>query len=230
MIRAIITDIEGTTSSLCFVKDTLFPYARQRLGDYLRSQVNTPEIQSQLEEIRRITNQENMSIEEIITQLIQWIDEDKKITPLKTIQGLIWEEGYQQGMYQGHIYPDAVEALRKWHQDNIILGVYSSGSVYAQKLLFAHTKYGDLTNLFQYYFDTNIGAKIESKSYQNIATFLNISPEEILFLSDVETELNAAKQAGFQTTWLVRDGEINTTVNHPQVNSFEQIVISKENI
>jgi enolase-phosphatase E1 len=223
MIRAIVTDIEGTTSSLSFVKDILFPYARQHMGDYLRSHVETTAIQAELAEIRRITNQPHLSVEEIITQLIQWLDEDKKITPLKTIQGYIWEEGYQRGDYQGHIYSDAVNKLQEWHQQQIILAVYSSGSIYAQKLLFSHTAYGDLTPLFSAYFDTTIGAKIDSKSYLSIAESLNLPPASILFLSDVEKELDAAKEAGLQTIWLVREGEINTEANHLQVKDFGTI-------
>lgn len=226
MIRAIITDIEGTTSSLTFVKNTLFPYARQRIGEYLLTNATIPAIEAQLAEIRRLTNQPQLSLEEIITLLQQWIDEDQKITPLKTIQGLIWEEGYQQGIYQGHIYSDAVAKLQQWFSENITLCVYSSGSVSAQKLLFAHTKYGDLTSLFFAYFDTNIGAKIDSNSYQRIAQSLQILPAEILFLSDVEKELDAAKAAGFQTRWLVREGEINSHASHPQVKDFWAIELT----
>lgn len=223
MIRAIVTDIEGTTSSLSFVKDILFPYARERIGPYLRANWENPVIQEQLEAIRNTTNQPNLSLEEIITQLIQWIDEDQKITPLKTIQGLLWEEGYQQGDFQGHIYPDAVTMLQKWHQDKIALYVYSSGSVQAQKLLFAHTPYGDLTPLFQGYFDTRIGAKTEVESYQRIAQNLKIPIDRILFLSDRLAELDAARQAGFQTRWLVREGLIDTQATHLQVRDFSLI-------
>ena len=226
MIRAIVTDIEGTTSSLSFVKDILFPYARQHIGDYLRSHVETPAIQAELAEIRHLTNQSNLSPEEIITQLIQWLDEDQKITPLKNIQGYIWEEGYQRGDYQGHIYSDAVDKLQEWHQQQIILGVYSSGSIYAQKLLFSHTAYGDLTPLFSAYFDTTIGAKINSNSYLSIAESLNLPAASLLFLSDVEQELDAAKKAGLQTIWLVREGEINTEASHVQVRDFAAIQLS----
>ncbi|ELR99657.1 acireductone synthase [Gloeocapsa sp. PCC 73106] len=223
MIRAIVTDIEGTTSSLSFVKDILFPYARAKIGPYLRANRENQAIQEQLDGVRSITNKPNLSLEEIISQLIQWIDEDQKITPLKTIQGLLWEEGYQRGDYQGHIYPDAVTMLRKWYQDNIPLYVYSSGSVYAQKLLFAHTAYGDLTSLFQGYFDTKIGAKTETESYDKIAQTLNIPPGQILFLSDRLEELDAAKQAGFQTRWLVREGLNELEGSHEQVKDFSLI-------
>jgi enolase-phosphatase E1 len=220
MIRAIVTDIEGTTSSLSFVKDILFPYAKQKIPEYIHTQSQTPAIQELLTEIREVTNRPDLSLEEIIQQLLSWIDEDQKITPLKTLQGLIWEEGYQNGDYQGHIYPDAVEMLQKWRQNNISLYIYSSGSVYAQKLLFSYTEHGDLTPLFDGYFDTKIGAKIDSQSYMRISQYLNLPPEEILFLSDVEKELDAAKKAGMKTKWLVREGQLNPVANHDQVSNF----------
>ncbi len=220
MIRAIVTDIEGTTSSLSFVKDILFPYAREHIADYVREHQQEPLVREQLEEVRQVTNQPDLSVEKIIAQLIQWIDEDQKITPLKAIQGLVWEQGYREGDYQGHLYQDAVEQLRLWHERDIALYVYSSGSVRAQKLLFSHTPWGDLTPLFQGYFDTTIGAKIDSASYQRITSMLGLSPELILFLSDVKMELDAAKQAGWQTRWLVRDGQIDSRATHQQVKDF----------
>lgn len=158
MIKAIVTDIEGTTSSLAFVKEVLFPYARANLADYVRCNI----AQEQVKKIVAATGQEinaELDTEQSISQLIQWIDEDKKVTPLKSLQGLIWEAGYQQGDFKGHIYPDAVENLKKWKAKGLDLYVYSSGSVQAQKLLFAHTDYGDLTPLFSGYFDTLIGGK-----------------------------------------------------------------------
>jgi enolase-phosphatase E1 len=223
MIRAIVTDIEGTTSSLSFVQDVLFPYAREHIADYIRIHQQEPFVLEQLAEVRKITHQPNWSVEEIIAQLIQWLDQDQKITPLKAIQGLVWEKGYREGDYQGHLYPDAVEQLRIWHQQDLDLYVYSSGSVYAQKLLFSHTPWGDLTPLFQGYFDTTIGAKIESLSYQRIASSLALPPQLILFLSDVKMELDAATQAGWQTRWLVRDGQINPNASHQQVQNFHLI-------
>ena len=220
MIRAIVTDIEGTTSSLSFVKDVLFPYAREHIADYVREHEQEPLVREQLEEVRKVTNKPDLSVEEIIAQLIQWIDEDQKITPLKAIQGLVWEQGYREGDYQGHLYQDAVEQLRIWHEQDIALYVYSSGSVHAQKLLFSHTPWGDLTPSFQGYFDTTIGAKIDSVSYQRITSSLALPPEQILFLSDVKIELDAAKQAGWQTRWLVRDGQIDRAASHQQVKDF----------
>jgi enolase-phosphatase E1 len=222
MIKAIVTDIEGTTSSLAFVKDVLFPYARANLADYVRS--NSGE--ESVKKIMAATCQEigtELDTEQVISQLIQWIDEDKKLTPLKSLQGLIWEAGYQQGDFKGHIYPDAVENLKKWKAKGLDLYVYSSGSVQAQKLLFAHTDYGDLTPLFSGYFDTHIGGKKEPQSYRNIANSIGIDAEQLLFLSDIKEELDAAKIAGYQTVWLVREGALEAKTEHLQVSSFDQI-------
>ena len=222
MIKAIVTDIEGTTSSLAFVKEVLFPYARANLADYVRRNI----AQEQVKKIVAATGQEinaELDTEQSISQLIQWIDEDKKVTPLKSLQGLIWEAGYQQGDFKGHIYPDAVENLKKWKAKGLDLYVYSSGSVQAQKLLFAHTDYGDLTPLFSGYFDTLIGGKKEPQSYSNIAKNIDIPPEHLLFLSDIKDELDAAKTAGYQTAWLVREGALQAKAEHLQVSSFDHI-------
>ena len=222
MIKAVVTDIEGTTSSLAFVKEVLFPYARANLADYVRRNI----AQEQVIKIVAATCQEinaQLDTEQSITQLIQWIDEDKKVTPLKSLQGLIWEAGYQQGDFKGHIYFDAVENLRKWKAKGLDLYVYSSGSVQAQKLLFAHTDYGDLTPLFSGYFDTLIGGKKEAESYSNIAKNIDIPTDQLLFLSDIKEELDAAKTAGYQTVWLVREGGIEVKADHLQVSSFDQI-------
>jgi enolase-phosphatase E1 len=222
MIKAIITDIEGTTSSLAFVKDVLFPYARANLADYVRSNSG----QESVKKIMAATCQEigtELDTEQVISQLIQWIDEDKKVTPLKSLQGLIWEAGYQQGDFKGHIYPDAVENLKKWKAKGLDLYVYSSGSVQAQKLLFAYTDYGDLTPLFSGYFDTHIGGKKEPQSYRNIANSIGIDAEQLLFLSDIKEELDAAKIAGYQTVWLVREGALEAKTEYLQVSSFDQI-------
>jgi len=222
MIRAILTDIEGTTSSLSFVKDVLFPYARQHIGEFVRKHADGGSIDSQLNAVRAEAG-EDLDIEAVIATLEQWIDEDRKITPLKSLQGLLWETGYQQGDFTGHIYPDAYTALEHWKQQGIDLYVYSSGSVYAQKLLFGHTAFGDLNQLFSGYFDTNIGPKIEPGSYRRIAAETGIAADEILFLSDIEAELDAAREAGMQTAWLVRGGTPAANAKHRQVPDFAAI-------
>lgn len=224
MIKAIVTDIEGTTSSLSFVKDVLFPYARANLADYIRRHKDEPQVKTLLQESCKEVGAE-LDTEQLIAQLIQWIDEDKKVTPLKSLQGLIWETGYQQGDFKGHVYRDAAENLKAWKARGLDLYVYSSGSVYAQKLLFAHTEYGDLTPLFSGYFDTHIGGKKEQASYCNIAEQLGIPADQLLFLSDIKEELDAARTAGFNTIWLTRDSTSDSQAEHPQVSSFNQINI-----
>ncbi|WP_432742882.1 acireductone synthase [Methylobacter sp. G7] len=224
MIKAIVTDIEGTTSSILFVKDVLFPYARTNLPGFIRSHENESQVKTLLEDVCKEVDSK-LSIEQIIAQLIQWLDEDKKVTPLKSLQGLIWEAGYRQGDFKGHLYADAAEKLKEWKANGLDLYVYSSGSVYAQKLLFAHTEYGDLTPLFSGYFDTHIGGKKEQQSYRNIAAQLAIPANQLLFLSDIKEELDAAKAAGFETIWLTRDNAPDPQAEHRQVNSFDQISV-----
>lgn len=223
MIKAIVTDIEGTTSSLSFVKEVLFPYARKHIADFVRKHQHQPEVAQLLDDVRKETGKQ-LDIEGIIGQLHNWIDNDQKITPLKSLQGLIWQTGYQQGDYQGHIFQDAVEQLKTWKQQGIDLYVYSSGSVYAQKLLFSHTAYGDLTPLFSGYFDTRVGAKQDVSAYQKIAEQINRPAADILFLSDIKQELDAASRAGMRCLWLVRDQqEINPDAEYRQVKSFAEI-------
>ena len=202
-IRAVVTDIEGTTSSLAFVKDVLFPYARRALPDFVRGQ------QAQLTDIAgemaAIVGKPRLDSQEMIDLLLQWMAEDRKITPLKTLQGMVWKTGYESGELQSHLYEDAARELRKWHADGLRLYVYSSGSIAAQKLLFAHTPYGDLLPLFSGYFDTTTGPKLESGSYRAIAATLELEPRTILFLSDHAGEIQAATAAGLQTVLLARE-------------------------
>ena len=223
MLRAIVTDIEGTTSSLSFVKEVLFPYAREYISEFVRMHGDNPEVAALLEEARQVAGGE-LDNEALIGQLCNWIDEDRKITPLKALQGLIWEDGYRRGDFSGHIYADAVSCLRAWQARGIALYVFSSGSVHAQRLLFAHTPYGDLTPLFSGYFDTTIGSKREPAAYSAIAQAIGLPPQEILFLSDIVEELDAARAAGMQTVWLVRERELNPTASHTQVQDFEGIM------
>ncbi|MBI3545009.1 MAG: acireductone synthase [Gammaproteobacteria bacterium] len=224
MIQVILTDIEGTTSSLSFVKDVLFPYARQRLAEFVQHHAHAPAVRHELEEVRRLVGK-SLSQDEIIQQLIRWIDEDKKITPLKALQGMIWEQAYKNGDFKGHVYEDAARHLQKWKQTGKRLYVFSSGSVYAQKLLFAHTDYGDLTPLFSGYFDTTVGNKREAESYRQIAATIGENAGEILFLSDIKEELDAARAAGMQTVWLVRDGVVTSTGIHPSAKNFAEITL-----
>ena len=224
MIKAIVTDIEGTTSSLSFVKDILFPYARAQLAEYVHAHIQDEAIQLIQADSSKEVGQD-LSIEQLIIQLIQWIDEDKKVTPLKSLQGLIWEAGYQKGDFKGHVYQDAVDNLQLWKSKGLSLYIYSSGSVYAQKLLFGHTEYGDLNPLFSGYFDTHIGGKREPSSYAKITEEIGLPAEQLLFLSDIKEELDAAKAVGMQTIWLTREGITDLDAEHQQLLSFDAIKI-----
>jgi len=221
MIRAIVTDIEGTTSSLSFVKEVLFPYASNHLRQYILE--NRERVRPLLDEAKQIAGGVGDD-DEIIDVMLRWIAEDRKVTPLKALQGLVWEEGYARGDYFGHIYDDAAEKLAEWKQTGIHLYVYSSGSIHAQKLLFAHTERGDLTPLFSGYFDTTTGGKKEAASYQKIADAIGEAPASILFLSDILEELDAAKSAGMQTIQLVREGQPHG--DHEVVSDFSTISLS----
>lgn len=221
MIGAIVIDIEGTTSSLSFVKEVLFPYARAHLADYVRAHADEPTVAERLEAVRKEAGSA-LSQEEVIAQLLCWSDEDRKATPLKALQGMVWEAGYRNGSFKGHVYDDAVHRMVDWHDAGLRLYVYSSGSVQAQKLLFAHTEFGDLTHLFSGYFDTTVGGKRDGASYAAIARAVDLAPGSILFLSDVAAELDAARSAGMQTMQLVR-GAAAEGCDHPQVGDFNEI-------
>ena len=222
MIKAIVTDIEGTTSSLSFVKEVLFPYARARLANFIAAHGDEPLVS----ELLQATAQQagiGGDRTHVVAQLLAWCDADVKATPLKALQGMIWESGYQQQDFYGHVYADAVNNLKAWKSKGMDLYVYSSGSVHAQKLLFAHTEYGDLTPLFSGYFDTHVGGKRESAAYTKIADQIGVPPASILFLSDIKEELDAARCAGFKTCWLVRDALPDHQAGHPQVCHFDAI-------
>jgi len=204
MITTILTDIEGTTSSIDFVKDVLFPYARERLPAFVVTHADAPEVQHWLHEAAREAGLVSASQQEVIDLLLGWIDADRKSTALKALQGMIWKDGYAAGEYRAHVYPEVAARLRAWRADGLRLYVYSSGSVAAQKLFFGHSEAGDLTPLFSGYFDTETGPKREAASYARIAAAIGEAPERILFLSDVVEELDAAAAAGLRTTLLAR--------------------------
>ncbi len=220
-VKAVLTDIEGTTSSISFVKDVLFPYSKKHLKDFVQKHEGDPQVRRILKEV------ESLEAGDPLEVLLRWIDEDKKITPLKEIQGLIWEEGYKKGEIKGHIYEDAYRKLKEWHERGIPIYVYSSGSVKAQKLLFGHTPYGDINYLFSGYFDTKIGSKKDPESYRRIAKEIGFKPEEILFLSDNVDEVKSASEVGMKVVRFAREGENEYLENFPfpQVRSFEDLEI-----
>ncbi|TAH47619.1 MAG: acireductone synthase [Dokdonella sp.] len=223
-VRAIVTDIEGTTSSISFVKDVLFPYARERLPAFVITHHDTPEVQHWLHEAAREAGLTSASEQEIIDLLIHWIDSDRKSTALKALQGMIWADGYGDGDFRAHIYEDAARCLNKWSAQGLPLYVYSSGSIPAQKLLFGNTEAGDLTPVFRGYFDTETGPKREAESYRRIAEAIGMNARDILFLSDIAEELDAALVAGMQTTLLARgDAGCPADARHPCVTTFDSI-------
>jgi enolase-phosphatase E1 len=194
-IRAILTDIEGTTSSIAFVTDTLFPYARARMAAYVAEHGGD------------------------LAQLLGWMDVDAKEPALKDIQGRIWAQGYADGTLRGHVYPDAVAGLRRWHDAGLALYVFSSGSVAAQKLIFGHSVAGDLTPLFSGYFDTTTGPKREAVSYTKIADAIGMGAPDILFLSDTPAEIAAAREAGMQAILIDREG------GDSDIARFDEVVL-----
>jgi enolase-phosphatase E1 len=222
LTRAILTDIEGTTTSLSFVHDVLFPYARKALPAFIRAHQNDTGVKEHLDALREQQGR-YLTEQQIIDVLGHRMDEDRKDAVLKALQGMVWCSGYEQGDFTGHVYEDAACKLREWHDSGMVLAIFSSGSVPAQKLLFGYSDYGDLTPLFSHYFDTRTGAKREPGAYKTIAGDMGMPPPDILFLSDVIEELNAARAAGMRTTQLVREGQ--ATTDHPVAKTFDEVVI-----
>jgi len=228
VVQAILTDIEGTTSSISFVKDVLFPYARRKLPAFVAARGAEPEVRQLLD--GAATDAGGICSDEVIVETLQgWIDQDRKHTALKALQGLIWEAGYREADFTSHMYPDAAQALQRWYAEGLALYVYSSGSVPAQKLLFGHSDAGDLTPLFSGWFDTEVGGKREAASYARIVERIGMAPSDILFLSDVVAELDAAREAGLQTVLVDRLDDYpqprssEAANGHPRVTSFDQI-------
>lgn len=221
MIKFVLMDVEGTTTDIRFVKEKLFPYAYEKMGTFVREHFD------KMTDARHALGASAPS--ELESAFKKFIDEDRKDPHLKEVQGKIWKEGYASGELKGHVYPDVPEALRKWKEAGIVLGVYSSGSVAAQKLLYAHSSFGDLTGLLSKHFDLAAGGKKERQSYQNILkdleNDLGLGPESVLFLSDIEEELDAARAAGMKTGRLFRD-EAQAS-SHPSFKSFEEIDLSR---
>ncbi|MGG6463513.1 acireductone synthase [Solilutibacter silvestris] len=228
MRSVILTDIEGTTSSISFVKDVLFPYARERLPAFVAAHGNDPEVRALLDQVA--AEHGAMCQDAMIVETLQgWIDEDRKHTALKALQGIIWNAGYARGDFTAPLYPDVAPALRAWHAAGHPLAVYSSGSVPAQKLLFSHSDAGDLTPLFSNYFDTEVGHKRDADSYRRIVERLDRPAQDIVFLSDVVEELDAAREAGMRTVLLDRREDYpqprsgDATHGHARVESFAAI-------
>ena len=222
-IDAVILDIEGTVGSISFVKEVLFPYAAMHLPDYVHKHADEPSILQLLQEVRTLENNQHLTLNECIERFLAWIQADKKITPLKTLQGMIWKDGFIKGSFTGHLYADAYQAMRFWHESGMPLFIYSSGSITAQKLYFQYSGFGNLLAWFAGYFDTTIGSKLEAASYLAIADAIQHKSERLLFFSDNLEELDAARQAGLQTMWVNRSG-LAPNKTHPEIKDFSQAV------
>ncbi len=222
-VRGVLLDIEGTTTPIAFVYDVLFPFARSHASDFVKHADLTDLKREHEEDMRRGHNPPPWSAAPVV--YIRWLmDQDRKSTALKNIQGKIWQEGYQKGELRGEVFQDVPPALERWHQKKIDIRIFSSGSILAQRLLFSSTATGDLTRFLNGYFDTTTGPKHEPDSYARIVHRFGIPASEILFISDVTGELDAARDAGLQTLLCLRPG------NHPQpphdhrtITSFDEI-------
>lgn len=239
-IRGVVLDIEGTTTSISFVYDELFPYSRTHVRDYLAHYLDTDEVRADIQLLREqhskdvSDGKQPPSLAEpgtpgeldSLDSYVNWlIDLNSKTTGLKSLQGKIWQEGYANGTLRSHVFPDVAPALARWRAAGVSIHIFSSGSTLAQQLLFQHTQSGDLTPFIDSYFDTSVGKKGEAESYRRIAENIGVPPEELLFVSDIVTELAAAREAGMKTVLSIRPG------NQPQesanryrsINSFAEL-------
>jgi len=224
MVKAVLIDIEGTVAPISFVKDVLFPYSKERMEQFIRENKDKPEIKEILKQVQEIEGR-NMSDEEVVQVLKKWIDEDRKITPLKDIQGYIWKEGFETGKIKAPVYEDAYRKMKEWKEKGLKLYIYSSGSVQAQKLFFSHTEKGNILDFFDGHFDTKIGGKKDRESYKKIAESIGLPPEEVLFLSDNPDEIKAAASAGMKVYRLVRaeDATLIPDFPFPQITGFDEV-------
>lgn len=223
-IKYILSDIEGTTSSISFVVDELFPYFREHIQELPKMAQVSEVKESFAQVINFVKEEEGKSItttEEVIAYLDLWCREDRKVTPLKTLQGFVWKKGYEDGDIKGHVFDDVPTCLNKWRANGLKIGIFSSGSIHAQKLLFQFSCFGDLSKHLSNYFDTKTGAKRDTATYKAIAEVLDLEPHQILFLSDIQEELAAADEIGYQTIQVVRPGSIGTWKQ--TVSTFNEI-------
>ncbi|MFK7856781.1 MAG: acireductone synthase [Granulosicoccus sp.] len=225
--QVILLDIEGTTSSTSYVREHLYPYGLSRFFDYLNERRDSDEVHQVLAEIREIIEEPSAELERCVWWLKHWVETDQKITPLKTIQGWIFPDGFARGELTSHFYPDVIPVLRQWHSLGYAMSIFSSGAAPTQKAWFGASPEGDLRPMIRNHFDTvNIGPKKEASSFRTIALKLNVEPHQILFLSDLVVELDCAREAGYQTIGVRRQGDEyfeQGVGDHKAVLSFEDI-------
>ncbi|MFG1352185.1 acireductone synthase [Xanthobacter autotrophicus] len=219
-IRAILTDIEGAAGPLSFLKETLLPYAREQLGSFIAAHAEDDDIEEALDEAGRLMGGFSLKPVEAEALLQRWMKQGRNPTPLKIIQGRIWQQGYEAGAFSAEIYPDVAPSLKAWTDAGLRLFTYSSSSQLAQKLWLGAAA-EDVTGMFEDFFDTSVGQKVEEESYKAIAERLAVPAAEILVLSGNEDELDAAKAAGLATTRIAREG--GEGGNHPVVPDFASL-------
>lgn len=227
MITHVIIDIEGTTSSTWFVQGTLYPYSRERFAGYLAQHRNRPDVDAMVQMVRDLANEPEASDERVVWWLQHWLDNDQKITPLKAFQGWIWNEGFAKGELTSHFFDDAIPAMRRWKAAGLDLSIFSSGSVNAQLAWFGNTPEGSILDLFSNHFDTeNTGHKRVAESYRIMTARLGVPANQIVFLSDLKAELDAAREAGWNTVGVRRDGDEYWEAGvgeHLAITSFDQL-------
>ena len=236
MVQAILLDIEGTTTPIDFVHNTLFSYAKEKMSEFVRQ--NFGEIQTEIEQLKNeykndFTNQIygrdfSEDVPETVAEYLRFlVDADRKSTPLKSLQGKIWQQGYETGELVSEVFDDVPTAFERWQSEQKMIAIYSSGSRLAQQLLFKYTNRGDLTGFIAEYFDTHIGRKGDSESYRRIASMESFPQvENFLFISDSEAELDAAREAGMDTLLAIRPGNAPLAESPKQrfIRSFDEIV------
>jgi enolase-phosphatase E1 len=228
--RVVLLDVEGTTTPVDFVYRVLFPYAQARVAAFLEAHAAEPEVAADVAALRaeherdRAAGRRPPAWEEGAAAYTGWLtDQDRKLTALKSLQGRIWAEGFSRGELRGQVYPDVPPALRRWTAAGRTVAIFSSGSVLAQKLLFGHSDHGDLAPLISGYFDTTTGAKREPSSYSRIAEALGAPPADLLFVSDVVPELDAARAAGLATALSVRTEPGPAPDGHARITTFDAL-------
>ncbi|XP_062870088.1 enolase-phosphatase E1 [Trichomycterus rosablanca] len=250
-VSVFLLDIEGTTTPITFVKDILFPYIKDHLVEYLSAHWEEDECKQDVQLLKKQTEEdlkqnracrvhavdqtahtdEEKAIREVVDDVLWQMAADRKTTALKQLQGHMWRSAYVSGKIKGEVYQDVVPAIRRWRRHGLKVYIYSSGSIEAQKLLFGYSVEGDLLDLFDGHFDTTIGAKVESKSYEKIAERIGCSPEDIMFLTDVTREAKAAEDAGLNVAIVVRPGNMELTEEEKNlykiITTFSQLELSR---
>lgn len=212
MTKLFLFDVEGTTTDINFVHKVLFPYSKERMAAFVKENALQNEVVPIISDIKKTVYEEEKreltTLDEVCAVLDSWIKNDRKHGALKALQGFIWDIGYKSGDFKGHVYEDVKPFFEKLKSLGFDIGIYSSGSVHAQKLIFGYSTAGDLTPLISYYFDTKVGAKREATSYLNILREVKRDASDVTFFSDIPQELSAAKEAGIHPVHLVRPGTL----------------------